>query len=424
MASVGKPHKNGAKFRAIYIDSNGKRKFVAGTKNRKETLAIAQKLEDDHRQVRLGYRDAPTSARKHRGRPFEDVVDEYLEWGDAQGGRKGRPWSEIHSKRRITIIGWWRTRLGLVTLVDLVGCLPRVEKALRDFESEGKAGKTLRNHAEALKAFCSWCVNRGYLADNPLKALAPFDTTPKTRRRAMTPDEIRALLSACRPQHRLLYETALCSGLRANELTNITIDSLDVERVGLHLDAAWTKDRESGFQPLPRDLVGRLQKYAMSGEALRIYKANIKKAKVKKIPPQRPLLYVPTHTDRCLNIDLVAAGIPKVTPKGKLDFHALRTAYINLVLDGDVSVRDAQGLARHATADMTLNVYGRPREERMAEVVEQIAESVLFEEKRAIYVQRLAVGAELRNATLIKSESCVSSFLVAAEGLEPPTRGL
>jgi hypothetical protein len=31
---------------------------------------------------------------------------------------------------------------------------------------------------------------------------------------------------------------------------------------------------------------------------------------------------------------------------------------------------------------------------------------------------------EIESATLVKSESCASSFLVAAEGLEPPTRGL
>ena len=40
------------------------------------------------------------------------------------------------------------------------------------------------------------------------------------------------------------------------------------------------------------------------------------------------LLYVPTHPARTLDADLVRAGIPKEAVGGKLDFHAVRLAYI------------------------------------------------------------------------------------------------
>ena len=62
-------------------------------------------------------------------------------------------------------------------------------------------------------------------------------------------------------------------------------------------------------------------------------------------------------------------------------------------------------------------------EERLAEAVEKVG-AAIFREKWVPSVYRLAVGAEQKNATPVESESCVSSFLVAAEGLEPPTRGL
>jgi hypothetical protein len=133
------------------------------------------------------------------------------------------------------------------------------------------------------------------------------------------------------------------------------------------------------------------------------------------------LLYVPTHQYRCFSLDLEVAGIPKITPKGKLDFHALRVTYINLVFDSDISVRDAQALARHSTPDQTLNVYGRPRDDRMAEAVEQVTANVLFKKNRAISVQRLAVGAERENATLLDSEGCVSKNMVGVIGFEPTT---
>ena len=183
---------------------------------------------------------------------------------------------------------------------------------------------------------------------------------------------------------------------------------MDVERSGVQLEAAWTKNRQLGFQHLPRDHVDRLKAYADSGEAQRIYEAKFAKAKVKQTLPNRPLLYVPNQTDRRL----------------KLDFHALRTTSINLIMDTGLSLKDAQAFARHASPEMTLNVYGRPREDRIAEAVEEVARGLNIGVERATYVQRLAVGAERGNATLVKSEGCVSQSLVAGTGFEPATFGL
>jgi hypothetical protein len=162
-------------------------------------------------------------------------------------------------------------RLGLSTLGDLPGILPRVEVGLRRLQADGRTGQTLANYAESLGAFCDWCVQRGYLADDPLKALAPFDTTPTTHRRAMAAEEIQRLLASCAPHRRLVYEVAFVSGLRANELRNLTDQHLDHERVGLRLDAAWTKNRREGFQRLPQSLMRRLEAFAETCEATELY---------------------------------------------------------------------------------------------------------------------------------------------------------
>src|SRR5262245_5627112 len=47
--------------------------------------------------------------------------------------------------------------------------------------------------------------------------------------------------------------------------------------------------------------------------------------------PSEPLLYVPMHPARTLDADLVRAGMPKEAVGGKLDFHAVRLAYIRAV---------------------------------------------------------------------------------------------
>jgi site-specific recombinase XerC len=103
----------------------------------------------------------------------------------------------------------------LETLGDLDSVLSEVERVAREMLAAGKTGKTVSNEVEGLSAFCKWCVKRKYLNEDPLAALAPFDTTPQSRRRAMNQKEVSRLLNAAPPERRLLYGVAFVSGLRA-----------------------------------------------------------------------------------------------------------------------------------------------------------------------------------------------------------------
>ena len=122
------------------------------------------------------------------------------------------------------------------------------------------------------------------------------------------------------------------------------------------------------------------------------------------------------HAAGDLDVDLRAAGIDKHGPGGKIDFHACRLAYINFVLEAGVSVKEAQTLARHATPEMTLNVYGRTREDRLADAVERVASKIQTTDdlQCAPSVHRIAVGAEHEYATPSRGKDCVSSELVEA----------
>ena len=137
------------------------------------------------------------------------------DWGGTQGGRGGRPWGTDHARNRRTRLNWWQDQLGLISLGDLTDILPRAEKASRKL-LKTSAGKTVANYVEALRSFCSWCRKRGYLYHQPLEGMAPFDTTPQSYRRLLSPEEIAQFLDACAPHRRLLYETAFLSGLRAS----------------------------------------------------------------------------------------------------------------------------------------------------------------------------------------------------------------
>lgn len=344
-------------YRFWFMNWKGQRQWGTGTSRRAETLSIAKKLEEEHRQIRLGYR--PLSSLYEQSRDIQSVVGEYLEWGEAQGGRGGRPWAPRHAASRRRHLPWWVEQLRLRCLQDMQGILPRVESALRKLKQAGRSGKTITNYAESLSAFVDWCVARDYLRDDPLKGLKRFDATPESRRRALTLEEVRRLLEVAPNERKVLYSVALSTGLRARELASLKVKHLDLKNGGLCLDASWTKNRKADFQPVPLPLLRLLAERTCS------------------LGVNAPLLSVPTHTARSLDRDLEAAEIPKDTEEGRLDFHALRTTYATLLLDTGAHPKEVQSLMRHASPEMTMNVYARTRPERLRAAADLVGDKVI-----------------------------------------------
>ena len=376
MAGTRRKPSSSGKYQGFFIDHQGKKKYITGSTKRVETLRIARKLEDDHRQIRLGYREPRQTHFKHRDRSFLDTVSEYLDWGKHQGGRGGRPWSEHHESRKRRHLSLWAETLDLKVLGDIDNILPRVEATLRELADRDKSGKTLVNIAEAIQSFCNWCVIRSYLSENPLAKLSKIDTTPKDKYRALTIDEIRRLLEVA-PEHlKLLYIIAMTTGLRAGELRSLARKHLDANNNGLWLEAGWTKSRKATFQPLPKQLVERLACFCGSGIVPALYQRYFRKFTC----PNDALLYVPSRPARTLDKDLITAGIPKYTEEGKIAFHALRTSFVTLAFEAGANHKEAQQLARHSTPELTANIYGRTRNERLIEVTDRVTDMVLFGE--------------------------------------------
>ena len=136
------------------------------------------------------------------------------------------------------------------------------------------------------------------------------------------------------------------------------------------------------------------------------------------LPPKGRLLYVPAHTAAVIYRDMKRAGVDKVTPLGKLDFHALRTAYINFVLrDSTLSPTDMQDMARHGSLDMTKTVYGRARADRMRDAAARISNEICVP---CAYPED--EEAERENATPVDTGGCALTKLAPALGLESEHR--
>jgi len=363
-----KPNKKNGNYQGYYRDYTGKRVFFVGTPDRKETKQIAQQLEAEHRQIALGVKPAPTAPARHRKRPFLEVVDEYVAWGRTFGRKDGKGWTADHADRTNGYLRKWAETLSVETLADLDGILPRVEAVLQQLSERGLSGRTVAAHAKPLTAFCNWCVGHGYVRENPLKGLARIDATPQTERRALTPGEIAKLFSVAPGWRQLLYAVAIATGLRVSELRRLGRGDLDVENSRLHLRWKQTKNRKAATCYLPAKLAEQLIAFADSGVPKRLYE----KARSRRALPETPLLFVPTHAVRLFHADIEKIGVPRITSEGHLDFHGLRVASVTLAVEAGATVKEAQTLARHATPALTMNVYAKARDPRMAQLAERI----------------------------------------------------
>ena len=92
------------------------------------------------------------------------------------------------------------------------------------------------------------------------------------------------------------------------------------------------------------------------------------------------------------------------------------------MLEDAATAKEVQDLARHATPQLTMNVYGRVREESLAQTVEKVAGRVLSEEKYVPSMYRQAVGAEPENATAIDNKQLRLKSSGGAEGNRTPDR--
>ena len=390
----GKPREN---WVIEFTDWTGKRRSVTGFKSKKESERLAAKIEAEQAAIRKGLMPPPKTWLKEKGKSFAETVDEYFDWGNANGGRRGKGWGEEHARVKRLYLDWWRQRLNLSVLGDLDGIMPRVEESLREVQAKGRSGRTLQNYLESLKSFCIWAVKRQYLECDPLEGFVNFDVTPEKHHRALTPEELRNLISVAPPYRKLLYLTAVCTGLRANEIRSLQEEHLSIERCDLVLDDNWTKNRQPGRQPIPMELTSDLARFLKNGEAKKLYQKALRRKSARRTPPEAPLLYVPKEPSEGIRIDLKKAEIPRSTPAGSVDFHAMRTTFSTLLDAVGATERENQALMRHSPQSMTYRHYTKVSEARKRELVESVYNLVTGNgeaSNRGINAERLAAGAE------------------------------
>jgi len=212
--------------------------------------------------------------------------------------------------------------------------------------------KTKNYYIKSLKQFGSWMVNDRRVNESPLRYLQKIsgDGTERHPRRSLGIDEARMLLEATQAaperfgmtghERALLYRLAIETGLRANELRNLTVSSFDLKACTVTAVAAYSKNRKEYTLPLKEDTAAIL-KGLFAGKM-----------------PSTKAFKVPNKPVDMLRADLEDAKIPYVDDAGSYaDFHALRHTTGSFLVASGAHPKVAQSILRHCDINLTMGRY-------------------------------------------------------------------
>lgn len=232
--------------------------------------------------------------------------------------------------------------------------------------------KTRNHFLQDVRQFAGWLADRGVFTANPLDAMKPerVRKADRTRiRRAATVEELRRLLGTTRTgpdrygmpgaDRALLYELAIVTGLRRNELVQLTAGDFELTkgRRFIELRAQTTKNREGGRQYLSSALAERMRAHLRSKH------------------PDAPAVRCcsKSNISRMLKADLTAAKVQYRDAKGEyLDFHALRGCFATYLRLAGVDQSTISRAMRHSSTRMTEEGYQRVFEAEILDALDRI----------------------------------------------------
>lgn len=380
------------KWRFQYVDRHGKKRTQTGTESEKKTRKLAKDIEDRERLIRNRLAAPAQHEALLDDFEFEPKSKEYIEWGIAQGGLQGFGWAKMHSANRRRYLAWWKTELNLRRLSDIT--LPRIEAELRRLLRRKLAPKTVQGYAECISAFCDWCVDRKYLAADPLTGLRAIKGERKEMHRELTAEELKALFRVAPPRRALWYEVSLSTGYRLSECHALRVRDLDRFGPSLPLAAAFCKNRKQAQQPIDRELCAKLV------------------ASIEGKKPEDSLLDMPKpHTAGAfLQDDFTAAGVaPFIKGQGKATFHSFRVNYINGVVASGADLKTILELSRHSAASMSLETYAKPNQQRIRKAAEAAPKLAMTVDDSLEVAEKKTAGAEGEIVSVREESGCAVS---------------
>jgi site-specific recombinase XerD len=222
-------------------------------------------------------------------------------------------------------------------------------------ESGIKATSVARKIA-SLRAFYRVLREQGDVADNPAQ-LMTLPKRPRTLPHVLRPAEVTALLDripATTPlelRDRAMFELAYASGLRAEELVDVTIAAIDFDREQVRIEGKGSKTR---FVPVGEPALAAITRYLESARPGLAHDDEL-------------TLFLSKSGRRLCTSDVrrrLRAWSGRAGLGGTVHPHALRHSFATHLLDGGSDLRAIQAMLGHSSISTT-QVYTRVESARL-----------------------------------------------------------
>ncbi len=346
-------------WHAEYTDHTGKRdQKSTRTKSKKQAQKILELWEQKANEVRSGLIDpAIERIQKQQLRPIDQHRDEWLRKLRSTGSTEKH--TNLHASRFNVIAD----HAGWKTIRDIK---PEDLEAFADgLRDDNRAASTIAHYLQVAKQFTAWLFETDRISRDPLRTIKKPNPQSDRRllRRMLLPDEWPWLLKAASCDRALLYELAIQTGLRSDELRSITAAHLHARSKPPYVSVPSndTKDRRPASQYISIDLAKRISQ-ASPRSSEKLFTGLPHETGMAKML-RSDLATARANWENRKGSDKKSGSksdflLPKNFAGEVLDFHALRhTCGAWLAIRG-VHPKTIQTIMRHKSITLTMDTYG------------------------------------------------------------------
>jgi site-specific recombinase XerD len=234
---------------------------------------------------------------------------------------------------------------------------PVLRRYAAQLAGRGAGPRTVARKLAAIRSFYKSMVEQGEMRANPADLL-PAPKQPQRLPRTLKPEDVAALLNripATTPlelRDRAMFELAYASGLRAEELVDLNLESIDFDAETVRVEGKGAKTR---FVPAGEPALRSVTRYLERGRPA-----------LTSADEERALLL--SKSGRRLSTSDVRRRLKvwarHASQQGAVHPHALRHSFATHLLEGGADLRAIQELLGHSSISTT-QVYTRVESARL-----------------------------------------------------------
>ncbi|WP_223163197.1 tyrosine-type recombinase/integrase [Roseivivax sediminis] len=250
-------------------------------------------------------------------------------------------------------------RIGRTLVAEL--SRSQVRDFMHDLLDDGVSPALVRKVMVSLRAVLAEAVEREWIEHN-----VATDVKMRRRRRSEsdervipTKEEIRLILENAPASHRVMFVTAIFTGMRISELRGLTWKHVDLERGMIRIRQRADENCRLGA-PKSKAGVRDIPMSPAVKRELTAWQARTPETELGLVFPNGAgkIQNYANIYNRIFKPMLVANGIVNDDGEAKFGIHALRHAAASLFIEQGWNPKKIQTLLGHASINMTMDVYG------------------------------------------------------------------